>query len=70
VTDTLPGKNGQRKMARMFIVDVHDSLMECECSSFNFRGIICRHIVATMNYSKVDEISEHYILPRWRKDVR
>jgi hypothetical protein len=69
VTDTSLGKDG-RRTRKMFLVEFTDSIMECECSLFSFRGIICRHIVATMNYSGVDEIFDHYILPRWRKDVR
>ncbi|KAL2925298.1 Protein FAR1-RELATED SEQUENCE 12 [Bienertia sinuspersici] len=43
-------------------------LAECECNLFNHSGIMCRHMV---NLYEIlgEEVSDRYILRRWRKDV-
>ncbi|KAK4427986.1 protein FAR1-RELATED SEQUENCE 8 [Sesamum alatum] len=44
--------------------------VRCVCSCFNFRGYLCRHALSVLNYNGVEEIPIHYILTRWRKDVK
>ena len=40
VTDSSARKDGRRKQ-KMFLVDIADGTMVCECSLFYFKGIIC-----------------------------
>ncbi|KAK6148992.1 hypothetical protein DH2020_016517 [Rehmannia glutinosa] len=44
--------------------------VRCICSCFNFRGYLCRHALNVLNYNGIEEIPSHYILSRWRKDVK
>ncbi|ONI30712.1 hypothetical protein PRUPE_1G268400 [Prunus persica] len=61
---------GKKKSAN-FTVIFHefDSEVKCNCSKFEFRGILCRHAIYVLIKHKMDLIPDKYILRRWRKDV-
>ncbi|KAL9463141.1 hypothetical protein AB3S75_001029 [Citrus x aurantiifolia] len=63
---------GNEKDSRAFDVLYNASDLEvlCVCGLFNFRGYLCRHILCVLNQSGMQEIPFHYILSRWRKDVK
>ncbi|KAL2905086.1 Protein FAR1-RELATED SEQUENCE 6 [Bienertia sinuspersici] len=48
--------------------DMTTKMAECECSFFNHSGIICRHMIKHYDILG-EEVSDRYILRRWRKDV-
>ncbi|KAJ0075632.1 hypothetical protein Patl1_34586 [Pistacia atlantica] len=64
--------DGSRRDSRVFDVLYNPSEMEvlCVCGMFNFRGYLCRHILSVLNQNGVLEIPSHYILSRWRKDIK
>ncbi|VVA33674.1 PREDICTED: FAR1-RELATED SEQUENCE [Prunus dulcis] len=37
---------------------------------FEFRGVLCRHIIVVLIEKKIFRILDEYILRRWRKDVK
>ncbi|XP_074283976.1 protein FAR1-RELATED SEQUENCE 6-like [Silene latifolia] len=41
----------------------------CTCKLFEFRGILCRHIIRVLQIKKVQFIPDKYILNQWRKDL-
>ncbi|XP_074305903.1 protein FAR-RED IMPAIRED RESPONSE 1-like [Silene latifolia] len=41
----------------------------CTCKLFEFKGILCRHIIRVLQLKKVQFIPDKYILNRWRKDL-
>ncbi|XP_021847254.2 protein FAR1-RELATED SEQUENCE 6 [Spinacia oleracea] len=41
----------------------------CSCMLFEFRGILCRHIIRAIHCEDVNSIPDKYILTRWRKNV-
>ncbi|XP_074302854.1 protein FAR1-RELATED SEQUENCE 6-like [Silene latifolia] len=41
----------------------------CTCKLFEFKGILCRHIIRILQLKKVQYIPDKYILSRWRKDL-
>ncbi|KAH7661064.1 FHY3/FAR1 family protein [Dioscorea alata] len=72
VTDIFRGKEGVLRKQVVFNVQ-HNDLefdIKCSCHLFEFRGIICRHICKILIEKNVKEIPSHYILTRWRKDVK
>lgn len=44
--------------------------MKCSCQLFEFKGILCRHVISILIFNKVTEVPKNYILDRWRKDVK
>nr|XP_017227596.1 PREDICTED: protein FAR1-RELATED SEQUENCE 5-like [Daucus carota subsp. sativus] len=56
----------------VFIKDMElEYEVKCECRLFEFRGIICRHIIKVLLFKQnVFTISSKYILKRWRKNVK
>lgn len=44
--------------------------MTCNCTLFEFRGILCRHAITVLKHKKVYNILDKYILIRWRKDIK
>ncbi|XP_059643663.1 protein FAR1-RELATED SEQUENCE 6-like isoform X2 [Cornus florida] len=44
--------------------------VRCLCHLFEFRGILCRHAISVMLQENVNEVPSHYILDRWRKDIK
>ena len=44
--------------------------VHCQCQLFEFRGILCRHILIALKRLRVDQVHERYVLDRWRKDLK
>ncbi|XP_061359251.1 protein FAR1-RELATED SEQUENCE 5-like [Gastrolobium bilobum] len=40
----------------------------CSCLYFDFMGILCRHVLAIFLIENVEQLPEHFILYRWRKE--
>ncbi|XP_056685701.1 protein FAR1-RELATED SEQUENCE 5-like [Spinacia oleracea] len=51
-------------------VDKVKGELSCSCQLFEFRGILCRHILKAMDVEDFQFVPEKYILDRWRKQVR
>ncbi|KAJ4783922.1 Protein FAR1-RELATED SEQUENCE 5 [Rhynchospora pubera] len=60
-----------RKPERKYIVHLNLGSLEgwCQCHLFEFKGILCRHLLGTLHKRDVEEIPAHFILPRWTKEV-
>ena len=43
--------------------------ISCTCRKFEFKGILCVHVLKVLVYKDVQYVNERYILRRWRKDV-
>lgn len=43
--------------------------VKCECKNFEFRGILCTHILRVFSEENVYYVPQRYILDRWRKDL-
>ncbi|KAH9648102.1 protein FAR1-RELATED SEQUENCE [Citrus sinensis] len=56
------------------IYEISESFGKCEvnciCSKFQFRGILCRHALTMLICNGVEVLPKMYILARWRRDVR
>ncbi|GMH17647.1 hypothetical protein Nepgr_019488 [Nepenthes gracilis] len=44
--------------------------VRCLCGCFYLNGYICRHALCVLDLNGVEEIPFHYILPRFRKDIK
>ncbi|CAA0826808.1 Unknown protein [Striga hermonthica] len=44
--------------------------VKCVCRLFEFRGILCRHIMSVLIARRINEVHPRYILHRWRKDLK
>ncbi|KAL6538949.1 hypothetical protein OROMI_025275 [Orobanche minor] len=55
-----------------YIKEVGDEYeVKCGCRLFEFRGILCRHIVKVLLFKQnIFIVSDKYILRRWRKDIK
>ncbi|CAA2990086.1 FAR1-RELATED SEQUENCE 8-like isoform X1 [Olea europaea subsp. europaea] len=63
---------GDARDTRNFEV-IYDKIgaeVRCICGCFNFRGYLCRHALCVLSYIAVNEVPSHYILSRWRKDLK
>ncbi|XP_071694578.1 protein FAR1-RELATED SEQUENCE 6-like [Rutidosis leptorrhynchoides] len=72
VTDILRGKRGElkRKVVYTMSYDEIGTDIQCSCHLFEFRGIICRHMMKILIEKDIKEIPVCYILSRWRKDLK
>ncbi|XP_071728062.1 protein FAR-RED IMPAIRED RESPONSE 1-like [Rutidosis leptorrhynchoides] len=72
VTDILRGKRGELKRKVVYTVSFDEvgCDIQCSCHSFEFRGIVCRHMMKILIEKDVKEIPSCYILSRWRKDLK
>ncbi|VFQ90714.1 unnamed protein product [Cuscuta campestris] len=50
------------------VFDKHAKTAKCSCQEFEFRGILCRHILMVFTHKGVDKIPAEYVLPRWTKN--
>jgi len=51
------------------VIDKEKCDFVCSCHMFEFRGIICRHIVTVLIQNGIRSFPEKYILRQWRRDV-
>ncbi|XP_047312870.1 protein FAR1-RELATED SEQUENCE 1-like [Impatiens glandulifera] len=66
------GINGEHLRDFSYKVQYNSVLvtLKCQCQMFEFRGLLCRHILAVLNRMKVNQVPAYYILDRWRKDLK
>ncbi|KAK9689277.1 hypothetical protein RND81_09G048600 [Saponaria officinalis] len=50
-------------------IDTVSGEYKCGCKLFEFKGIVCRHIIKCLDVLDVNVIPDKYILARWRKDL-
>ncbi|XP_074306338.1 protein FAR1-RELATED SEQUENCE 1-like [Silene latifolia] len=50
-------------------IDTITGEYKCDCKMFEFRGILCRHIMKCLDVLDVKAIPHKYIIERWRKDL-
>ncbi|KAL2893006.1 Protein FAR1-RELATED SEQUENCE 5, partial [Bienertia sinuspersici] len=60
-----------KKRWKTFIVscDKDKGYFSFSSKLFEFRGILCRHIIKIIEFEDVNVIPERYILSRWKKDI-
>ncbi|CAL5203589.1 unnamed protein product [Lathyrus oleraceus] len=46
----------------------HD--FKCECSLFEFRGIVYRHVLFVCSQERIISLPEKYVLTRWKKNIK
>ncbi|XP_042381043.1 protein FAR-RED IMPAIRED RESPONSE 1-like [Zingiber officinale] len=72
VVENMLGQNGQPGREVSFRVNYIelDCQLKCVCRLFEFRGILCRHMIKVLMRMKVIEVPMSYIMDRWRKDIK
>ncbi|KAK9740931.1 hypothetical protein RND81_03G072000 [Saponaria officinalis] len=50
-------------------IDTVSGEYKCGCKLFEFKGIVCRHIIKCLDVLGVKVIPDKYILARWRMDL-
>ena len=45
-------------------------LVGCVCRMFEFKGILCRHVLFVLSQESVNVLPDRYILNRWRNDIK
>ncbi|KAL6602904.1 hypothetical protein ACP70R_043265 [Stipagrostis hirtigluma subsp. patula] len=65
-------KVGEKIIALEFIVlfNQEECSVHCQCRRFEFRGILCSHILSILPLMEINEVPSEYILQRWRKDLK
>ncbi|KAG6471506.1 hypothetical protein ZIOFF_068948 [Zingiber officinale] len=72
VVENMLGNNGHPGREVSFRVHYTelDCQLKCVCRLFEFRGILCRHVIKVLMRMKVIEVLMRYIMDRWRKDIK
>jgi zinc finger SWIM domain-containing protein 3 len=48
-----------------------DFEIQCTCCLFEFKGILCKHILCVLKLTtKTESVPSSYVLSRWRKDIK
>ncbi|KAF8379746.1 hypothetical protein HHK36_029194 [Tetracentron sinense] len=45
-----------------------ETTITCSCKMFEFKGILCKHILSTLRAKNILQIPEQYLLKRWMRD--
>ena len=61
--------SGKKKIFEV-VFEEAECEVNCICSKFQFRRILCRHAISVLIRHDIEILPEMYILSRWRKDVR
>uniref|UniRef100_J3LBW7 Protein FAR1-RELATED SEQUENCE n=1 Tax=Oryza brachyantha TaxID=4533 RepID=J3LBW7_ORYBR len=61
----------QRIVSKLLVLfNQEDCDLHCECRRFEFRGILCRHIISILPLVEIEKVSSKYVIQRWRKDFK
>ncbi|XP_022858952.1 protein FAR-RED ELONGATED HYPOCOTYL 3-like [Olea europaea var. sylvestris] len=60
---------GRKKKTFLVSFRRETSEVMCSCHLFEFREIICRHVITVLDRNDLTQMLEKYILRRWRRDV-
>ncbi|XP_050918649.1 protein FAR-RED IMPAIRED RESPONSE 1 [Lathyrus oleraceus] len=52
------------------VLDKENHDFKCECSLFEFRGIVCRHVLSVCSQERIIILPEKYVLTRWKKNIK
>ena len=57
---------------RKYFVSVNatEQVVTCSCRKFEMIGILCSHALKVLDTMNIKQISDQYIIKRWRRDVR
>ncbi|XP_022858998.1 protein FAR1-RELATED SEQUENCE 5-like [Olea europaea var. sylvestris] len=63
--------NDEQSHGKTFFVSFQreDCQIVCSCHLFEFRGIICRHMIVVLIRNGIKHVPDRYILRRWRRDM-
>ncbi|KAK9269858.1 hypothetical protein L1049_025431 [Liquidambar formosana] len=71
VYDVSKGKDGTSKTKVYNVLsNEHKFEVLSQCHFFEFKGIICRHILKVLIAKNVTQVTSEYILDHWRKDIK
>ena len=63
-------KNNPKRKEAYVTYNVDNKTIECMCKIFEFKGILCRHALKTLNQEKIQEIPESYIMRRLMRQAK
>jgi zinc finger SWIM domain-containing protein 3 len=68
----LIGKDEGWRKYYVYRVYLNEKEFEVKClyRRFEFRGILCRHVLYVLTRKKIKVVSSQYILDRWRKNMK
>ncbi|KAK9290690.1 hypothetical protein L1049_008864 [Liquidambar formosana] len=71
IVDVSKGKDGlaRQKAYNVLFNELRFEVL-CLCHLFEFKGIICRHILKVMVKNNVFQFTPDYIIDQWRKDIK
>ncbi|XP_038678496.1 protein FAR-RED IMPAIRED RESPONSE 1-like isoform X2 [Tripterygium wilfordii] len=64
------GENCRKKVVFKVLFVEGTLSVKCTCYRYEFRGILCRHVIIVFIRSGQYLVPDNYIFTRWRKDVR
>ncbi|XP_072974450.1 protein FAR1-RELATED SEQUENCE 6-like [Typha angustifolia] len=72
VIEHVSSKDGRTIEQKSYEVLYNENELEvrCICCCFQFKGIICRHVLSVLTYQDVVEVPSKFIVERWRKDFK
>ncbi|XP_047320296.1 protein FAR-RED IMPAIRED RESPONSE 1-like [Impatiens glandulifera] len=72
VVETMLGIKGEPLRKVCFVVHYTglDCQVKCLCRLFEFRGILCRHVISVLIMNGVFEVPMNYIVERWCKNIK
>jgi zinc finger SWIM domain-containing protein 3 len=67
--EILVGDIGKERVLKVVLnKENHD--FKCECSLFEFRGIVCQHVLSVCSQERIISLPEKYVLTRWKKNIK
>ncbi|GAU14596.1 hypothetical protein TSUD_96600 [Trifolium subterraneum] len=67
--DVLVGDR-RKEIVKKVVFNRENHDLSCECSLFEFRGILCRHALCVFAHERIENVKEQYILSRWKKNIK
>ncbi|GJN34648.1 hypothetical protein PR202_gb23330 [Eleusine coracana subsp. coracana] len=65
-------KIGERRKDVVYNILLNEEEFEvkCSCRCFEFRGILCRHVICLITQKRLKEVPSNYIIERWKKECK
>ncbi|GJN13695.1 hypothetical protein PR202_gb00428 [Eleusine coracana subsp. coracana] len=70
VTEDIKIGDKRKDIVYGILLNEEEFEVKCYCHHFEFRGILCRHVLCLLTQKKVKEVPLRYILERWKKNIK
>ncbi|KAK2455995.1 protein FAR-RED IMPAIRED RESPONSE [Trifolium repens] len=70
VLEDMMVRDKHKEIVKKVVFNMENHYLSCGCLLFEFRDILCRHVLSVCAHEMIEKVSEKYVLSRWKKNIK